>query len=107
MSLHCKNNFVVLVGDKQSHWAGHSSRSVTVLIVDDDRKIVLRIDFLDQNICTISLEAVIMSIKCNIMMISPASTHICKHDTKMIPTVAVLKSERNNLFVSLNLHLHS
>lgn len=104
VSLHYKNNDVVLVIDEQSHWAGHSSRSITVLVVDDDGKIVSRNDLLDQNVCTIFLEAVILSIECNIMRISPAGTHTCTHDTKMILTAAVLKSEK---FVHLNLHLHS
>lgn len=95
-SVHCKNNFVVFVIDEQSFWAGHTSRSITVLIVDDNRKIVLRDNLSDQDVCTIFLEAVILSVKCQIMRISPAGAKTCKHDTKVTLTAAVLKSDIKN-----------
>lgn len=92
-SLSCKNNFVVFVIDDQSLWAGHGSRSITVLVVDDNWKIVSRNDLFDQDVCTVFLEAVILPIKCQIMRISPANANTCKHDSKLSLTAPVLKCE--------------
>lgn len=65
---------MVFVIHDQGFSTGHSSRGVTVFVVDKNLKIVPRNDLFDQDICAVFLEAVILAIKCQIMRISPATT---------------------------------
>lgn len=59
--------------------------SVTHVVLDVDREIVLLDDFLHQNICAVSLECIILPIKSDIMWISPAITFACKKNSILLP----------------------
>lgn len=54
--------------------------SVTHIVLDMHREIVLLDDFLDQNICAISLESIILPIESDIMWISPTGTFACNFE---------------------------
>lgn len=57
--------------------------SVTHIVLDVDREIVLLDDFLDQNICAVSLESIILPIKSDIMWISPTVTFACNKNQSL------------------------
>lgn len=57
--------------------------SVTNIVLDVDREIVLLDDFLYQNICAVPLESIILPIKSDIMWISPTVTFACKTKTSI------------------------
>ena len=75
----CEINFIVFVVHNQGISAGHSSRGITVFVVNKDLKIVSRNDLFDQDIGAVFLEAVILAIKCHIMRVSPAIANTCKN----------------------------
>lgn len=81
--------------------------SVTHIVFDVDREIVLFDDFLDQNICAVSLESIILPIKSDIMWISPTITFACNknkgYNAVNAPVYFCLlqfKAEHNQLGIS-------
>lgn len=61
--------------------------SVTHIVLDVDREIVLLDDFLDQNICAVSLESIIRPIKSDIMWISPTITFACNFEEQELQCI--------------------
>lgn len=61
--------------------------SVAHIVLDVDREIVLLDDLLDQNICAVSLESIILPIKSAIMWISPTRTFACNFEEQKLQCI--------------------
>lgn len=79
----CENSINILLGHEylvrlvincQRLRAGKSIWGITIVIVDYNTEVVLWQDFFDQDVRTISLEAIVCSIKGDIVRVSPTIT---------------------------------
>jgi len=77
-SVACQLDFVGFVVHNHILWAGKIIFNITIIVFNMDTDIVFWDDFLEQNICTVSLESIVCSIKSFVMRVTPATAFTCQ-----------------------------
>lgn len=74
----CENDFIAFVIHNQAVRTGDFTAGIAVFIVNKDGEIVTRNNLFKQDIGAVFLKAVVLTIKCDIVWISPATANTYK-----------------------------